>query len=313
MTEPLDRLVGDLKALRKGRGIHAPNLVRLASGALGQACAVLAEDEPARVRAKVRDRLRGLASLLQEDLRVAAFAAFALDEDFNQALYTDRLHLAGTRLKRDVRTVRRRVDEAIDRIAELALTPAGESEGSEAARIGWHTVSLRTLVVLDGPAPEVFEFRRIAADRDGLGEVDIAITKANDTEPPTQILHGGTLVHLPSESPRRPRLGLRMSERLDRGDEHEFVLRRRVSSHELMRPYFACTPENRCDHFDLRVRFDRGRLPRRVARISRAMQDDLLDPGYQGEPIQPDSVGDAHVSFDNLTLNRAYGLGWWWT
>ncbi|RLK54195.1 hypothetical protein [Actinokineospora cianjurensis] len=314
MSDIQIRLMAELRTLRKGRGVHSVDIGARLGPQLRQVCGVTDSDDPGRARHKVISWLRESVNRLQEDLRVAAVAGFALDDTYSRPHYTARLDLAGESLNRDTRTVRRRVDEAIDRIAELAVAEMTAVLGQEPAQ--WHLRALRVLLVVDGPETEAFETRTVVADGDALTELDFAVTlTATDvrpTQPPVTLLHGGTLLERTAESRDRSRLVLKLSRSLAREETHEFVVRRRVPPGHALRPHYVCLPEHRCDHFELKVHFaaDWPR-PTRVDRITQAFQNDIEDPDYAGTPAALDEAGDISVWFDRLVVNRAYGLRWW--
>jgi hypothetical protein len=72
----------------------------------------------------------------------------------------------------------------------------------------------------------------------------------------------------------------------------------------------VCVPKHRCDLFDLRVRYDLNQLPQRVWRLTDAFQRDVTDPSFEGEHLDPDSVGEIHTTFRRLTPGLAYGIRW---
>jgi hypothetical protein len=207
MEGVLAELVRELKTLRKGRGLFVRQISDRVGPALRKACDVADSDGPVEIRRKVAERLESLANGLPADLRVAIMAAFALDRDARLPFYQDRVRWAAARLQRDDRTARRRIDEGIERIAELAASSAGgrsddvlPSDGSAAS---WHTNELRISLVLDQSAPEAFEIRRVVADRDRLTELDLALTltAGPDRDQPVgvdelsvDVFYGGRLV-----------------------------------------------------------------------------------------------------------------------
>lgn len=118
-------VVNDLKRLRRGRGVLASRVDKQIGQALRTVADVSHDDGPAEVRAKVARWLRDLADDLPDDLRSAALAAFAVASDARQPLYKDRVELVATRIQRDARTARRRIDEAIEQLAQRATAKPG--------------------------------------------------------------------------------------------------------------------------------------------------------------------------------------------
>lgn len=120
-TPTVAELVNELKILRKGRGVQAPQIPDRIGPALRAVCAIIANDDAASVRQKVVAQLRDLSARLSPDQQICVTAAFGLDETQHTRLYMDRVRWAERELQRDARTVRRRIDNAIVRLAELAV------------------------------------------------------------------------------------------------------------------------------------------------------------------------------------------------
>jgi len=211
MEAGLAALIKELKTLRKGRGLFVRQISERVGPELREVCNVVDGDGPAEIRRSVSERLEGLASSLPEDLRIAILAAFALHPDARLPFYQERVRWTAQRLNRDDRTARRRIDEAIERLAELAVSSANDPDPMEASSTGWHTDELRISLALDQPAPEAFEFRRVVADRDRLSELDLAmtLTSAADRKPlpndalALDVFYGGRLSQKALESTDR--------------------------------------------------------------------------------------------------------------
>ncbi|MFG1638803.1 hypothetical protein ACGFMK_00810 [Amycolatopsis sp. NPDC049252] len=302
--EPAE-LVQELKILRKGRGLQGRVGERVGPF-LRSACAVSADDGLVAVRTKVASRLSELAAHLPEDLRLAALAAFAITVEARQPLYQDRVRWAANRVDRDPRTVRRRVDEAIDLLAELAAgSPSPPPTPSSSDR--WHTASLTVAVALDQPRPSVLEQRRIIADQDGLTALDLAISLPSGAEDlSVTVLYGGTLVDRGMEATDRWGYGLELPKPLSRGESCEVAILFRPPS---LRPYAVSVPRHPCERFDLRVRFG-AESPRDVRVLDGVFQSDVTDPGYRGRHHEADPVGEVHLQFQSLTPGLAYGARW---
>ncbi|SFW63448.1 hypothetical protein [Amycolatopsis australiensis] len=275
-------LVRELKTLRKGRGL-AGRIEDRVGPVLRSACAISENDGWVAIRAKVTGRLSELSSQLPEDLRLAALAAFAITPEARQPLYQERVRWAASRVDRDPRTVRRRVDEAIDLLAELA---SGEPAGSSPDR--WHTTALTVAVVLE--ERRVFEQHRVKAEEDGLRSFDLAVPAAEGS-----VLYGGTLRESSVELPGP----------LSRGESWEFAAVFTVEPAENV----VYVPRHRCEVFDLRLKFG-TRNPPEVLALDGAFKRDITDPRYRGRPLQPNAAGEVHVRFRHLTPGLAYGARW---
>ena len=314
------KLVSELRTLRKVRGLFLGQISDRVGPALREVCGVVDGDGPAEIRRKVAERLESLASGLPGDLRIALMAAFGIDRDARLPFYQDRVRWAAEKIRRDDRTARRRIDEGIDRVAELAASAWGGSDSlvSEASAAGWHTDELKISLVLDQPMPEAFEWRRVVAERDHVNELDLAmtLTAGPDRGHPVgvdalsvDVFYGGTLARKSMESTDRLGLVLALPEELHREDRHEFALRYRVLNGQ-MRPHFVCVPKHRCDVFELRIRFNPDKIPGQIWRITDAYQRDVDDPTPSGETLTGNTAGEVYTVFRQLTPGRAYGIRW---
>ena len=297
-------LVQELKALRKGRGLLGRIEDRVGPG-LRTACSVSDEDGLVAIRTKVAGRLTELSSHLPDDLRVAALAAFAICSEARQPLYQDRVKWAATRVDRDPRTVRRRVDEAIDLLAELATGSSSPLAAAPAER--WHTASLAVAMVLDQPRPSVLEQRRVVADQDGVRSLDLAVSVPSRQGLSVTVLYGGKLVDRGMEASDRWGYGLELPRPLSRGESWDFAVL--FQSASALRPWMVSVPRHPCDVFDLRVRFGPDRVPE-IWALEGAFQRDISDPAYRGRPQHADSAGEVHLRFHHLTPGLAYGARW---
>lgn len=307
MSGRAEQLVQELKILRKGRGLLAGKIEDRVGPSLRSACEVDDDDGLVAIRQKVAGRLSELAEHLPEDLRLAALAAFAICAEARQPLYQERVQWAARRVDRDPRTVRRRVDEAIDLLAELAT---GATSGAAAAppEARWHTASLSVALVLDQPQPVVYEQRRVVADQDGLKALDLAVSlpSGRDDLSPT-VLFGGTLVDRGMEASDRWGYALELPRPLSRGETWDVAMLFRLASPAALRPHMVCVPRHPCEAFDLRIRFPG--TPE-VMTLDGAFQRDVSDPGYRGRPHAVDAAGEVHMKFRGLMPGLAYGARW---
>lgn len=273
------QLVSDLKALRKGRGLFVNNVGERVGHTLRDVCGVTEQDGPVEIRHRVAQRIAHLAGDLPDDLRLAVLAAFGVLPDARRPLYQDRVDWIAARIGRDPRTARRRIDDGILQLAQLACAPARAVE----AAAGWHTVESRLVVMLDHGTEETIEHHRVVAAQDDLTELDLAVTDAS-------VAYGGTL-----------RAGsLILPSPLQAGQTHDFALRSRLPGPSRSLVHF---PKRRCDFLELRVRFDRNRLPNLVSRL-------LGHPPRESGTVPIDGAGEIRVTFANLARGLGYGARW---
>ncbi|MGK4595262.1 hypothetical protein [Amycolatopsis sp. w19] len=313
MTVSVADLSGELRLLRRGRGVAAPQLRERAGPALQTTFRISEGDDNAEVRRKITEGLLTLARTLPNDLRLAVLAALAMHEEAGHPFYQDRVRWLAHTLDRDDRTARRRIDEGMDQLAVLALGGVRSPEPEQPGRL-WHTEELRVMVALDQPTPETFEFRRIVADTDHTSELDLALTlgahgrggRSSGSDLRVDVFYGGVLTARAMESSERVGLGLRLPRQLSRGERHEFALRFRAP---FRYSHFVCVPRHPVDLFILHLRFA-SPAPVRVSRLERVFQDDARDTEVMGTQLTPDASGEVQAEFRHLTPGFAYGIRW---
>jgi hypothetical protein len=312
-------VIKDLLALRKGRGLYATDLADRLGPALRAVCGVDDAAGPSESRSRVEEHLEQLAGRLPDDLRIAVLAALGIAAEARLPFYQDRIRWLAARLGRDERTVRRRIDDGIRQLAQLAV-PQDAAESPECVPdVDWHTEELRATLVLDRDTPVAFLHRCVVAHRDGLDRLDLAFTVTNPRgesgaltaeDLVVEVMFGGELAWMRMESSDRFGIALDLPHPLRRNDKHTFALQTRLPEGKVMQPHYVCVPTHRCDLFELRVRFDAAGQPYRVWRLDGVYQRDIDDPEVRGEAVPLNRVGEMHLVFHQLRTDRAYGARW---
>jgi hypothetical protein len=290
-------LVAELKRLRKGRGLFTNGIGDRIGPALREVCGIDPADGPVAIRNKVANRLTHLADALPADLRTAVLIAFAIASDARQPLYKDRVVQTAARIQRDPRTARRRIDEAIEQLAQLATDHTQVSDLVAARGTGrWHTNRLLLSLALDHDHPELVELGQVVADHHALTEIETVAAHAAATSgpaPAVAVLYGGVVT--PGSDV------LQLPAPLSQGDEHSYALRALHSGSPLTHTALTYTPANACRRLDLHVRFHRMNPPRRITQIGNITRD-----------LPVDRAGEVHVRFTDLTAGNRHGLLWQW-
>lgn len=307
-------LVSELKVLRKGRGLQTVRLADQVGPALRELCGVARNDDSATIREKVARRLRILADSLPEDLREVVTVALALQPDSQQQFLQDRVQQLAQRQQRDVRTIRRRMDEGFERLAELAARSRGDK--ARGSGLGWYVERMEAIVRMDKPTPECFERRTIVADYDGLDQIQAMVTLARQDkdsggrrELDVDVYFGATLLGRHQRSGKFV-FDLGLPKALTLGEEHEFGLLLRVPDEQLMRPHYVVVPDRRYDEFELRIRFAPGHTPGLIWRVSDAFHRELDDARPTDDVLVVDGAGELNLAFKNLRPGHAYGAQW---
>ncbi|TDD60116.1 hypothetical protein [Actinomadura rubrisoli] len=318
----------ELRRLCKGRGVLTPDLtVRLGPLLRERMCgpSPTGRRDVARRRDVRADLTAALASglgALPQDLAVVARVALGMHDQARHRFLGDRLSWLAGESECDVRTVRRRLDESLDLLSEVI---GQDSPGRPAVGAGagvapgsWYCASVRTLVLLDRPAPEVHEERRIVATQASVDEITIAVSlppsrergRAPRRELMAEVMRGGLLLRAerPSESHFRFVIGL--PGRLGVGGHCDLALRFRIPADQRMASHYALVPFGRCDEFRLCVRFPLESPPPAVRLLS-AIPPRMIDDGPAGLPrVGLDRVGEAEARFTDLVPGLGYGFRW---
>lgn len=304
-------LVDELKKLRQGPaivdGAGKDRLSAVSRAAFG----VHDSDDDAAVRVKLFNRMSSATENLATEERLAVVAAFGLTPHYRGRFYKDRVEVFAAERDVNPRTVRRWIDRGLESLARLLLAaPTSRPDRGT----GWWTDKLALSLALDDPGAEALEVRTIVAARDGLTELDLAVTVTDAAQDVVRdqvsfrVLYGGTLRVGPMESSDRVGIALALPRPLQQGETHEFALLTRLPPGYAMRRHYVCVPRYPCARLDLRVRFaDR---PQWIGKLVDVYQRDIDDSAVAGESVEIDAAGEVHIAFTDLTPDRATGLRW---
>lgn len=215
------------------------------------------DDGPAAQRRKVRDALSLVIAELPADMGTLSKAVFGLD-GVGHVCYEERIR--STAADRELRTIRRRADMVVERIADLFMELTADNRPAPWLRHPWYTKDLQVCVMLGRPIVEVFEEREIVCEANELSEVDLSVTLISppgwtgSTEPEDlgiDVFLGGVAQAHRQAASNRFRFVLRPPKPLTRGQQHRFGFRLRVA--RAFAPHYVCTPEHPCDRFSLEV------------------------------------------------------------
>ncbi|HEY3606411.1 MAG TPA: hypothetical protein VGL06_02875 [Pseudonocardiaceae bacterium] len=306
-------LASELKTLRKGRGLQAPRLADQVGPMLRALCGIGENESAASIREKLTRQLLILASGLPEDLRHVVTTALALQPDVQHQFLRERVQSLAEQQRRDVRTIRRRMDEGFELLAEIAARPV-EDQPQGTAR-GWYVERIEAIMRLDKTTPETYERRRIVSEADGLDMLQPTQTQPRNPADPEHDLNveahfGVRLLGKRKVTGSRFAFHLGLPEPLSIGQKHEYGLIIRVPPSQPMQPHYVMFPERRCDEFELRIRFDLDRLPNQIWRVEEVFHRDVDDNQPSANLLTIDGVGEVHLSFRNLLPGHGYGAQW---
>jgi hypothetical protein len=305
----------ELSNLRKGRGVMASDLLERA----GPVLKVLSGIDDACTETEARRRLvaflNGLASDMPPDLGLALVASLAVHEEVRHRFLEERVNWLAARLQRDVRTARRRVDEAI-RSAE-SLSVSGSAVGGDYAPDGWYLARLHTLLRLDGPSPTAIEERTVVASQGGLSEIVISssIPRAGTADRTRQaadltVIYGGSLARRNQPTDTYFRHVIRLPRPLRRGEFQKIGVLVTIPAHQPMKSRYAFKPLRRCDEFDLRIRFSSIIPVRKVWNIHGLPHGMVEDFAAPEAVVRPDEAREIRLIYQYLRVGLAYGARW---
>lgn len=326
----------EIQALRRGRGLRGdvagrigPLLRELAASGRAEesappGAAPAAGNDAAQLRRILGGKLEVLAGRLPEDLRTAILAALALHPaTVDMRTYELRREWVARQVERVARTAERRIEEAQELLAqEIAaeLARVRSRPAYLAEQESWYIESFSAVFLLDGEVPEAVERRVIVPAVDGLAELALTLDVPLDPGSPRpplllQMIKGGELLRVEELARTRTRYLIRLPHPLRAGESHEYEMRIAAQPGGPLRDYYVFRPERRCDAFDLRVRFDRRKLPAWVRRV--AAEDVHSYNSFEGLPaadetVAVDSTGEVSASFSGLRPHYGYGLQWGW-
>lgn len=309
---PDSGLCEELKRLRRGRGVERRGLDRYLGPEIRRRCGLGSNEREPQVRAAVSAMLRDLAAGLSPDLRRAAMLALALDRDYRFATLAAREVGLADLQKWSVRTARRRMNEALEAMAQAAEegpVPVDDPAGGP----GWRVSSLHALFRLDTRTPELYEMRTIVAVRE-IDEITIRIglPEAPDGvgSPEVEALFGARVRGIEHrDGTGNQKVVLELPGRLLPGDNHEFWLRVVLPPGRPTWPHYAIVPLDPCESGTVRVRFGE-RPPGEVWLLDEVPYTDLRERPAKPELVEPSGLGDVVRTFHGLRPGYGYGLAW---
>jgi hypothetical protein len=313
----VDRILAEVRSLRKGRGIHAADLEQRLGPLLTELATGAHSSSPILRRHALTGEITNFSTSMADDLRAAIAASLGLSIETRQMPYfKDRVSWLASYLGYEYRTALRRIDTAERLLSEEIARELTRRRGRVAAAPdGWHLDELRTLVRLDTPTLEAHEHRRIIAIRPDLTEVMAWHDVPRDPgESPAglsgEVLYGGRLQRREQPSSSRIQFVVQLPAPLQPGDLHEYGLLLRAPQSEAMKPHYIFSPECQCNVFDLRVRFGAGARPAWIRRVDgeTVRMVDTAEPA--NDLANLDEAGEIHLRFHNPTMYLCYGVQW---
>ncbi|GEM_PF-3205331 len=313
------QLLEDLKRLRRGRGLAEARLetlspsLRALSGARPEATH---QEALELLRVELSRLIDGLPGELRQFARVALNIGW--EDDGASELLEGRISRLSELVSRDPRTVRRRIEQAMNWLVDAAVAEESwtEMDRQESAD-EWYIKSIRAILRLDLPNPEAVDEREIAVQGSPLSGISLPFTLPRHPDDHgdthglgTDMLFGGKFVVNQRVSDSRFDIKVQFPRVLQPGETHRYAIIYRIPDGQRMAPHYVHVPYRRCDNFELLVRFDEHSIPTDIRQITAAFHREIDDRQPDAEILRPDDAGEVHVRFTNLRVGFAYGIQW---
>jgi hypothetical protein len=319
MSTDRDQLLEELRRLRRGRGLSDSDLALL--GPSLRTLSGAAPDAPVREAAeRLRAELDRLIDGLPDELRPFARAALNVrwEDEGAAELLEGRISRLSDLVSRDPRTVRRRINEAMDRLADAVVAEENWVEMDRQQSVSeWYVRSSRAILRLDLPNPEAVDEREIVVTGTPLSGISMPFTlprhpddHSDAHELQTDILFGGKFVVSQRVTDLRFDVKIQFPRVVQPGEAHRYAVIYKVPDGQKMTPHYVFVPYRRCDEFELFVRFTEQDLPDDIRRVNGRFHREIEEPQPDEEVLRPDSAGEVHVRFTNLQVGAGYGIQW---
>lgn len=315
---PLDStaLDAELRRLRKGAAMRHPQLLTRLGPQVRLAFGISPRDDAWAARGKVAGAVRALLGNRSADLQTAALAALGLAPETDQRRLSDRQEWLAGRLFCDVRTARRRMDEAFTELVDAILEDNARRCRITSPDDGWAVRRFRATLRLDRPGPELYEQRTIqvtAGARDRI-VCRLSVPRACDgREQPdvsARATYGGKIVEATRVSPEHFQFTLALPRLLRQGETHDYGIVFVLPPGQPMRSHYVYQPLLSCDEFELIVRFAPAAPPEQVWRLV-GLPIRVVDGADAGRDALPlDENFAVQLAFRDPRQGLAYGVKW---
>jgi hypothetical protein len=313
MDVDAEALKEEVRLLCRRLAARNPSLWLRVGPQLRRISGITEQDTPGQIRSKLAKAIeRSMADhteemeTLQTALGLHPLAAqYALDRRLDSL--AKRRHLA-------LRTMHRRLDEAIDLFVRTAQAAARDS--SAAGDLGYIVDNFDSTFAVVGERARIVERRKIRSTREDLRVVRCLLgvprPPQGEDEPgfTVELVHGGLhcIVHREGGAVA---CDIELREPLDEGQMHEFEIAYEVPS-SLLGPFYVVQPATPFGTVSMVVRFDPRRVPTRVWQVEGAMPSDVEGRTCtaDGPALAPDPSAQVRATFHKVREGRCYGVAW---
>jgi hypothetical protein len=325
-----DQIRDEIRRLRAGRGVFAPNLAVRMGPHLRNLCGMPddgAHDDTAQLRPTLIQHLLALAGGLTNERQDALAISLAIDSNVEHLTnFNDRVDHLSTLLAASSRTALRRIGEAEHELAKEIAFELSSNTGGERFVKSYYIRSCRAIVDntaahADPATVVVSQEREIVCVQDGLAEIPIRFELPEHPDTPQQVFsaraqHGGRITAQRRLSPTGFELVLGLPSPLAQRKAHRFGISFTFPA-ELIRAHHVITGEVTIRHYQLIVKFHPDHPPAWIRRVDG--EDIRTLDAYARRTVAPsggfplDAVGEANLTFHHLSPHLAYGCQYRWS
>jgi hypothetical protein len=320
----IDQVKDEIRRLRAGHGVLAPNLAEKTGPRLRTLCGV--HDDSAQLRPTLIQQLLAFAGGLPGERQDILAISLAIDGTIDHLTnFSERLDHLATLLAVSKRTAVRRINDAEEELAREIAAELRRNAGGQRFVKSYYIREYRAIV--DNTAAHarpatvaVHQERELVCVQDGLAEIPIRfeLPEHPDTPEPmftARVQHGGRITALRRLSPTGFELVLGLPAPLARREPHRFGISFTFPV-ELVRAHHVITGEVTIRNYQLIVKFHPDHPPAWIRRVDG--EDIRTLDAFARRAVAPsgefalDAVGEANLTFDHLSPHLAYGCQYHW-
>jgi hypothetical protein len=310
----VEAIAADLQRLRRGRGVHSPDVLSRLGVTLQSVVFGDIDPSPATAQATLARTLIEASQRLAPDLErifLVAVGITRLEQDLGL-----RLAELSKETELSVRTLYRRLSEAEKGVAaQLERLTLDNLDDNPFAVRGWYVERLESDAYLAGQRPVFVGDREIRATHDGLRIICESFsiprysTSEGDPEPLVTGQAGCDAVTLTRYSPSTWLIRVELDRTLNTGDVHRVALAITMPSRAAVLPFNVTVPVRRIKSFVARVHYEPGQL-RDAWAIDGVPPISMDERGRTAMKLAIDASLERRWSVVRRGL--AYGIGWEW-
>jgi hypothetical protein len=319
-TRLAQALLAEIKKLRWGRGLHAPNLAHRTGPYLYELVALADVIDRSVLERELAELLRSVSGPpLTPDRTRLALVALGMSSRLAGNGYRERIQALAHEVDRDPRTVQRWVDAAHETMALLLadrLLAARRSTSQQ--RFGWNVEQLVSSLSFESPKPVLVERRDIVVTDQYLSGITVNLSLGGNATaedvPEVTAIEGCRVQSVNSTGGKYWMIELGFPRVLRSGEVWSYEVAFTFPRAGVMAPFYGFMPHRRSERFSTEVVFARASQVAVVYSLIQVTQTVIMDPAEAAAAGVPLELSGNRVSLECKDLRQGfcYGLRWVW-